>query len=128
MERVTGWHRGDPVDMDQSPVIDVDELDRAWGDLAALRAAWCTPDAVARLDPKASFGTSPEFDPDGLSIVELTHVSDASVLVRTRELPYDGSGSMPTHYEYLLRLVGPTWRIARRALVEPGRDRIEGLL
>jgi hypothetical protein len=128
MERVTGWRRGDEVDPDKSPEMDFEELDRAWADLAALRATWCTEAAVSRLDPKASFGTSPEFNPDGLSILELSIITDASAMVRTREFAYQEHGSEPTQYEYRLRRVGPGWRIDSRASVEPGWDRIEDLL
>jgi hypothetical protein len=128
MERVTGWRPGDEVNPDQPPEMNVEELDRARGELAALRRAWCTEAAVARLDPRLSFGTSPEFNPDGLSILEVKRIADASVVVRTREGPYAESGSTPTQYEYRLILLGQGWRIDRRDMVEPGWDRINDLL
>jgi hypothetical protein len=128
MERVTGWQRGDAVDPDRPVDMDFEELDRAWADLAVLRSAWCTATAAARLDANASFGTSPEFNPEGISIVELARVSDVEVLVRTRELPNAESEAVPTEYEYRLRLVGKHWRLDQRSMVEPGWGRIDDLL
>jgi hypothetical protein len=128
MERVTGWHRGELIDPPAPFEEDLREQERAWAELVTLRGSWCTPAAVTRSDAKAPFGTSPEFNPEGLAIVGLAPEGGDRVVVRTRELAYPEFGPVPSEYEYVLCRVEGRWRIDGRAAVEPGYERIEDLL
>ncbi len=132
-ERATGWKRGDLVDPGRLGTPDEAELDRAWSDLQRLREAWCTPAAVARLDPRASFGTTSEFNPDDLAVLRLHQVSDDEVRLRTREFPYaqhpdDADDLLPTEYDYVIRLVDGAWLLDQRSTAGIGNEAIRDLL
>jgi hypothetical protein len=80
-----------------------------------LRQHWCTPEAVERVHPRASFGTSSEFNPD-VEILDVRHASEGHVTLRTREYPFDAEGTrLPTEYEYEIRCIDDEWRLAGRA-------------
>lgn len=128
-ERATGWKRGELVDPDRLVALDDEALDRAWSDLRALREEWCSPAAVARLDPHASFGTASEFDPDDLVVVSLHRVSDQEVNLRTREYPYAEQGVLlATEYDYVIRRIDGVWRLDQRSTWGSGTEVIRDLL
>lgn len=112
-ERASGMKRGDPVDTDRAMDFDQHAVEAAWSDLDRLRQQWCTPAAAARLDRRASFGGTSEFNPNGLTVLSMQQVSDQEVRLRTREYPFDAG--LPTDYDYTLRLVNGEWRLEDRA-------------
>jgi hypothetical protein len=113
-ERATGLKRGDSFDPERLIDFDQDAVEAAWLDLDRLRQQWCTPAVVARLDRRASFGNSSEFNPDGLVILGVGQASDDEVRLRTREYPFHDAGR-PTDYDYRVRLVDGEWRLEDRA-------------
>ncbi len=137
-ERATGWKRGELVDPDRFVYPDPEEdpalLGRARWELRRLREEWCTPAAVARLDPRASFGTTSEFNPDDLVVLSLHSVSDQEVRLRTREYPYaqyppvEDDIVFATEYDYVIRLVDGAWRLDQRSSAGKGSEVIRDLL
>jgi hypothetical protein len=73
-ERVSGIKRGKPIDPAPRD-FDWDAANAAWSELHCLRQQWCTPEAVERLHPRASFGSSSEFNAD-LEVLDVRHASD----------------------------------------------------
>ena len=130
MERATGWKRGELLDPDRFVAApDQSALDEAWSDLRRLREEWCTPAAVGRLDPHASFGTSSEFDPDDLVVLTVDRVSDQEVVLRTREYPFAVDDlKIATEYDYVICLVDGAWRLDQRSTVGLGAEVIRDLL
>jgi hypothetical protein len=112
-ERASGLKRGDAVDPDRPIHLDQDAVQAARSDLDRLRHQWCTPAVVARLDRRASFGNSSEFNPDALVILSMRQASDDEVRLRTREYPFDAG--LATDYDYTVRLVNGEWRLDDRA-------------
>ena len=133
-ERATGWKRGELVDPDRVGAPDDEELERAWSELHHLREEWCTPAAVARLHARASFGTTSEFNPDGLVVLSLHPVSDQEVRLQTREYPYaqyppvEDDLVLATEYDYVIRLVDGAWRLDQRSSAGMGSKVIRDLL
>jgi hypothetical protein len=131
-ERATGWKRGELVDPDRFVTPDPEEEDPA--ELQRLRAEWCTPAAVARLDPHLSYGTTSEFNPDDLVVLSLQRVSDQEVRLRTREFPYaqyphvEDDFVLATEYDYVIRLVDGAWRLDQRSSAGTGSEVIRDLL
>jgi hypothetical protein len=113
-ERVSAVKRDEPSDPDPRD-FDWDAANAAWSDLHRLRQQWCTPEAVERLHPRASFGNSSEFNPD-LEILDERQTSDDEVTLRTREYPFDADGTrLPTEYEYSIRLIDGEGRLDGRS-------------
>lgn len=113
-ERVSGTKRGKPIDPAPGD-FDWDAANAAWSELHYLRQQWCTPEAVERLNPRASFGNSSEFNAD-LEVLDVRHASDGEVTLRTREYPFDADGTrLPTEYEYSIRLIDNEWRLDGRS-------------
>ena len=128
-ERAMGWKRGELVDPDQFGAPDEGALDRAWSDLRGLREEWCSPAAVARLEPHASFGTASEFNPDDLVVLGIHRVSDQEVKFRTREYPYAEQGvALATEYDYRIHLIDGVWLLDQRSTRGSGAEVIRDLL
>ena len=95
----------------------------------ACVSEWCTPAALARLEPRASFGTISEFNPDDLVVLGVDRLSDQEVSLRTREYPYAADDvRLATEYRYTLRLVDGAWRLDQRSTRGSGDEVIQDLL
>lgn len=114
-ERVSGMKRGEPI-FDPAPLdFDLGAERAAWSELHHLRQQWCTPEALERLHPRASFGNSSEFSAE-VEILDVRQASDGEVTLLTREYPFDADGTrLPTEYEYAIRLVHGEWRLDGRS-------------
>lgn len=98
-------------------------------DLRAIRERYLTPRALAT-NTTVSFGTEPEFNPDGLTVLRVEERDRRRVRVTTAEFPHGSQqyGLPAFEFEYALVLVEGRWRLNSRTTKDRDGHTIRGLL